>query len=135
MAEHNPDDHEKPTNSTYTAWNFLFCNTGYHAEHHTFPAVPGCYLPRVSAAAPQYFRPCENTTSWPALWSRWGERGASSQAAQPLAQPAPSPVLTLTCTLSPRLAAANGFRSFRITPYQEQLAVGGRCALSRSKTD
>jgi len=53
MAEHNADDTERPTNSTYTMWNVLFCNTGYHAEHHTFPNVPGCHLPRVTAAAPE----------------------------------------------------------------------------------
>lgn len=70
IAEHNHEDHS-PTNSTYTLWNWVFCNTGYHNEHHTFPNVPGCYLPRITAAAPHPFLACENRTSWPALWLAW----------------------------------------------------------------
>merc|ERR1719231_477147 len=77
LAEHNPDE-EHPTNSTYTLWNWLFCNTGYHNEHHTFPTVPGCYLPRLTRAAPQTFKSCENTTSYPALWARWALGGFRS---------------------------------------------------------
>jgi sphingolipid delta-4 desaturase len=77
LAEHNPDE-EHPTNSTYTLWNWLFCNTGYHNEHHTFPTVPGCYLPRLTRAAPQNFKSCENTTSYPALWARWALGGFRS---------------------------------------------------------
>ena len=70
IAEHNHDEHN-PTNSTYTLWNWIFCNTGYHNEHHTFPNVPGCALPRITAAAPQLFLASENHTSWPALWWSW----------------------------------------------------------------
>ena len=53
-----------PTPTPHHRWNWVFCNTGYHNEHHTFPNVPGCYLPRITAAAPQPFLACENRTSW-----------------------------------------------------------------------
>ena len=66
---YNADD-AAPTNSTYTLWNLLFSNTGYHNEHHTFPSVPGCRLPEITAAAPEAFKPTENPTPWAVLWAR-----------------------------------------------------------------
>ena len=33
--------------------------------------MPGCYLPRITAAAPQPFLASENRTSWAALWLAW----------------------------------------------------------------
>ena len=78
MAEHNVGDDLHPTNSTYTVWNWLFCNTGYHNEHHTFPNVPGCYLPRITAASPHTFGASENRVSWPALWATWARSGFRS---------------------------------------------------------
>ena len=77
MAEHNADD-AAPTNSTYTLWNLLFSNTGYHNEHHTFPSVPGCRLPEITAAAPEAFKPTENPTPWAVLWARWAAAGFRS---------------------------------------------------------
>ena len=82
MAEHNAHDDarpkRRPTNTTHTAWNWLFCNTGYHTEHHTFPAVPGCYLPRLSRAAPEEFAPCVASVPWAALWLQWARSSFKS---------------------------------------------------------
>lgn len=77
-AEHNADADSCPTNSTYGLWNLLFCNTGYHAEHHSFPNVASCYLPRITAAAPWAFLPNENHAPYPALWLRWARAGFRS---------------------------------------------------------
>ena len=74
MAEHNADP-DRPTNSTYTLWNAIFSNTGYHNEHHTFPSVPGCRLPAITAAAPEAFGPTENVTPWAVYWYRWAAAG------------------------------------------------------------
>lgn len=78
MAEHNSHDDTQPTNTTHTAWNWLFCNTGYHTEHHSFPTVPGCYLPRIAAMAPEEFGPCQGRSSYPALWAKWVSTGFKS---------------------------------------------------------
>ena len=71
MAEHNAHDDSQPTNTTHTLWNWLFCNTGYHVEHHSFPTVPGCNLPQLSRIAPEEFGSCTGTRSYPELWVRW----------------------------------------------------------------
>ena len=70
-AEHNSHDASQPTNSTLTAWNWLFANTGYHTEHHSFPQVAGCYLPRLTRAAPEEFTCCQALVAWHTLWLRW----------------------------------------------------------------
>ena len=77
-AEHDPSSVEHPTFSTYGVWNLLFCNTGYHNEHHTFPAVAGCNLPRITAADPGTFLPDTNPHSYAALWGRWAAAGFRS---------------------------------------------------------
>jgi len=100
MAEHNSDDDNKPTNTTHTVWNWIFCNTGYHAEHHSFPSVPGCYLPRLSLIAPEEFGSCVSHTAWHTLWLRW---------------------------------VGSGFKSFRFTAQQRELASSGRCARSHAR--
>eukprot|EP00310_Coccolithus_braarudii_P018694 CAMPEP_0183357496 /NCGR_PEP_ID=MMETSP0164_2-20130417/46459_1 /TAXON_ID=221442 /ORGANISM="Coccolithus pelagicus ssp braarudi, Strain PLY182g" /LENGTH=329 /DNA_ID=CAMNT_0025531123 /DNA_START=35 /DNA_END=1021 /DNA_ORIENTATION=- len=68
MAEHNSHDDSKPTNSTLTFWNWIFANTGYHTEHHSFPQVPGCYLPQLTRAAPDEFEQRGASPLWPLLW-------------------------------------------------------------------
>lgn len=56
VSEHNPLEDDRPTNSHYYwLYNFLFLNTGYHNEHHTFPQVAGPRLPALKAAAPEFF--------------------------------------------------------------------------------
>jgi fatty acid desaturase len=76
MAEHNSDDEHKPTNSTYTWWNVLFCNTGYHAEHHTFPLRPFAQPP--AARAVTWTRACSHVDS--SVQSRGLERAARACA-------------------------------------------------------
>lgn len=56
VAEHNPLEDDRPTNSHYYwLYNFLFLNTGYHNEHHTFPQIAGPRLPALKKAAPEFF--------------------------------------------------------------------------------
>ena len=73
ISEHKAEEYNSnsPTKSTYCFWsNVLFFNTGYHDEHHTFPAVPWKYLPKIKEIAPEYFKN-ENEESYFELWHRW----------------------------------------------------------------
>ena len=78
VAEHNSSDPARPTNTTHTIWNWIFCNTGYHTEHHSFPNVPGCYLPQLSRASPEEFSAHVSSDSWPSLWLSWMRSGFKS---------------------------------------------------------
>lgn len=56
VAEHNPNEDDRPTNSHYYwLYNLLFLNTGYHNEHHTFPQIAGPRLPALKKLAPEFF--------------------------------------------------------------------------------
>lgn len=55
LSEHSGSDEQNPTRSTYGWINWLLFNTGYHSEHHSFPAVPWTRLPRLRHAAPDVF--------------------------------------------------------------------------------
>jgi len=76
IAEHNSDNDDHPTNSTKSIFNWIFANTGYHTEHHSFGNVPGCYLPRLTAAAPEEFK--FQPDSWATLWLRWARSNFKS---------------------------------------------------------
>jgi sphingolipid delta-4 desaturase len=69
LSEHDGDDDRNPTYSDYRAQNLILFNTGYHAEHHTFPNVAWNRLPRLREAAPDVFNR-ENPRNYAALWWR-----------------------------------------------------------------
>jgi sphingolipid 4-desaturase/C4-monooxygenase len=70
VAEHNANEDDRPTNSHYYwLYNFLFLNTGYHNEHHTFPQIAGPRLPALKKLAPEFFT-SEIKTSYFALFKR-----------------------------------------------------------------
>jgi sphingolipid delta-4 desaturase len=83
LSEHEGDNLERPTFSDYGLLNFILFNTGYHNEHHTFPAVPWHRLPALRAAAPDVF--CnENPKSYVALWWDHVLGGFTETRANPL---------------------------------------------------
>jgi len=55
LSEHEGSDEVTPTRSYYGPLNWLLFNTGYHNEHHTFPAVPWTRLPELKRQAPEQF--------------------------------------------------------------------------------
>ncbi len=67
LSEHDGDDDENPTKSTYWWGNRILFNTGYHNEHHTFPNVAGPHLPKLKALAPDIFH-AESSRSYARLW-------------------------------------------------------------------
>jgi sphingolipid delta-4 desaturase len=60
LSEHPTDDPALPTRSTYWWGNRFLFNTGYHHEHHTFPAVAWSRLPRMKSIAPREFDVASN---------------------------------------------------------------------------
>lgn len=69
IAEHDVEKQGR-TYSTYGWVNWLFFNTGYHDEHHTFPAVPWIHLPKVRRIAFEDFQndSGRNYIGW---WLQW----------------------------------------------------------------
>jgi sphingolipid delta-4 desaturase len=59
------------TYSYYGAANRVAFNVGYHNEHHDFPSIPWNRLPRLKAAAPEYYENLLAHTSWTRLLFKW----------------------------------------------------------------
>jgi len=62
---------EQETFSYYGRLNLLTFNVGYHNEHHDFPSVPWHRLPRIRAAAPEWYTDLVAHTSWTRLLFRF----------------------------------------------------------------
>jgi len=58
---------EQETFSYYGFLNAVAFNVGYHNEHHDFPSVAWIRLPRIRAAAPEFYRELKSHTSWTRL--------------------------------------------------------------------
>lgn len=67
LSEHDGDDDENPTYSSYGPLNLLLFNTGYHNEHHTFANVPWNRLPMLKRLAPEMFSR-RNPRGYVRLW-------------------------------------------------------------------
>ncbi len=63
------DDQE--TFSYYGVMNRVAFNIGYHNEHHDFPSVPWNHLPKIRAAAPEWYRDLLAHQSWAKLLWRF----------------------------------------------------------------
>lgn len=63
-----------PTQETYSYYgpfNFTSFYVGYHNEHHDFVSVPWSRLPKIKAAAPEYYDTLVSHTSWTKLLLRF----------------------------------------------------------------
>jgi sphingolipid 4-desaturase/C4-monooxygenase len=71
IAEHHIEQQGK-TYSTDRWTNFIFFNTGYHDEHHTFPNVAWVHLPKIKRIASEYFTNDSNHSYfyWWYLWAK-----------------------------------------------------------------
>ena len=67
LSEHNGEDTQNPTRSTYWWGNWIFYNIGYHVEHHTFSTVPWMKLPKLRATAPEVFN-LDNELTYYGWW-------------------------------------------------------------------
>ena len=64
IQEHYTYKEGQETYSYYGPLNHLAFNIGYHNEHHDLPRVPWRFLPKVKAAAPEFYEPLYAHRSW-----------------------------------------------------------------------
>jgi len=67
IQEHYTLTPEQETYSYYGPLNTVALNVGYHNEHHDFPAIPWNNLPKLKAAAPEYYDTLVYHKSWTKL--------------------------------------------------------------------
>ena len=64
IAEHFEFVKGMETYDYFGPWNFFNLNLGYHIEHHDFPACPWYNLPKIRAAAPEFYENLPYHTSY-----------------------------------------------------------------------
>ncbi len=67
IQEHFVFNAPQETYSYYGPLNIPALNVGYHNEHHDFPSIPWNRLPKVRAAAPEWYNTLYYHRSWPGL--------------------------------------------------------------------
>lgn len=71
IQEHFLTAPPQETYSYYGPINVVALNVGYHNEHHDFPSIPWNNLPKVRAAAPEFYDTLVYHTSWVKLWLKF----------------------------------------------------------------
>ncbi len=61
-------DAGQETYSYYGRLNGINLNVGYHNEHHDMPSIPWNHLPKLKAAAPEFYAPLLHHTSYTRLF-------------------------------------------------------------------
>jgi sphingolipid 4-desaturase/C4-monooxygenase len=97
IQEHYVTRPGQETYSYYGAANVLAYNVGYHNEHHDFMNVPWNRLPKIRAAAPEFYEGLRSYRSWTAVLLRFlfdPRLSPSSRIVHPdtaLSRPLPTP--------------------------------------------
>jgi len=71
IAEHYEFVKGQETYSYYGSANLVNLNMGYHVEHHDFPMMPWCNLPKLRMIAPEFYENIPCYTSYLKLWRKY----------------------------------------------------------------